>query len=313
MITDTFGLITVIVTCYNEEKFIAEAINSVLSQTAISTVREIVVVNDGSTDSSEQVIQKLASEHTKIKYYYQENMGLPSARNTGLNNSTGRYIAFLDGDDLWTETKIEKVVECIAGHPEVGLFYSDFFSYQNDSKKLIPNRIQKYQYNETNLLKKFLLKGGPIVPSSAVVKRECFDKVGLFDPAFRLAQDTDMWLRIAAAFSFQHINEPLVWKRELKKSLGSNTAEKAKYFKMAFDKIESLVPGLGWYRRQRDIVIDYKVGLYYYGKGDWKNARALVLQAINKKKTFLKCYVLLLATFIKPVTNIDILKLSKKG
>ncbi len=304
--------ISVIITCYNEENLIAEAIDSVLKQTALHEIKEIIVVNDGSTDSSEKVILQLASANSKLKYYHQQNQGLPSARNTGIRNASGNYIAFLDGDDLWTENKIENVLTYIRQFPDVGLFYSNFYSYRNDTKKLTPVKINKFQRDQPELLKNFLLKGGPIVPSTAVVKMDCFTSVGLFDPVFRLAQDTDMWLRIATRYNFQHINEILVWKREMKKSLGSNTVEKAKYFKMAFDKIERQVPGLEPYRKQRDISIEYKVALYHYGKGEWSKARSAITGALQKNKKLLKGYFLYLAIWVKQLLKIDILKLAKK-
>src|SRR5438067_2146009 len=100
---------SVVITCYNQEEFIGQAIDSALEQTNINLVKEIIVVDDGSKDNSKEEILKKAQKNSSIKFISQENKGVAFARNTGIQHSTGNYIAFLDGDDLWEETKIETV------------------------------------------------------------------------------------------------------------------------------------------------------------------------------------------------------------
>src|SRR2546423_15389797 len=100
---------SVIITCYNEERFISETIDSVLHQTRIDLINEIVVVDDGSKDNSREKVLKKVEENSKVKYIYQENKGLAGARNTAIRHTTGDYIAILDGDDLWMENKIKVI------------------------------------------------------------------------------------------------------------------------------------------------------------------------------------------------------------
>jgi glycosyltransferase involved in cell wall biosynthesis len=302
---------SVIITCYNEERFISATIDSVLHQTRIDLINQIVVVDDGSKDNSKEKVLKKVEENKRVKYIYQENKGLASARNTGLRNTTGDYIALLDGDDLWMENKIEIINDYIKKHPHVGLFYSNTYKYLYQKNKLLPLRVNKYRHDQENLLPTFLTKGGPIVPSSVIIKKECFETLGIFDENFRMAEDTDMWLRIATKYPFNHIEEYLVKKRTVENSLGSNTVENAKYYKMAFDKIESLMPALKPYRAKRDIVIHYKVGLYYYNIQKWKLARKEARMAIVKGKTLFKAYLLWIATLIKPFFKIDIIRFLK--
>jgi glycosyltransferase involved in cell wall biosynthesis len=301
-----------IITCYNEEKFISATIDSVLHQTRTDLINEIIVVDDGSKDNSKEQVLKKVEESNKVKYIYQENKGLAGARNTGIRHTTGDYIAILDGDDLWIENKIEIISHYIKEYPNVGLFYSNTYRYLYQKGKLLPLRVNKYHYDQVNLLPTFLAKGGPIVPSSAIIKKECFETLGLFDENFRMAEDTDMWLRIATKYPFHHIEEYLIKKRTVENSLGSNTVENAKYYKMALDKIEALVPGLKPYRRKRDILIHYKVGLYYYNINKWRLARKEAKVAIVKGKTLFKAYLLWIATLIKPFFKIDIIRFLKQ-
>jgi glycosyltransferase involved in cell wall biosynthesis len=303
---------SVIITCYNEERFISETIDSVLHQTRINLINEIVVVDDGSKDNSKEKVLKKVEENNKVKYIYQENKGLAGARNTAIRNTSGDYIAILDGDDLWMENKIETIDRYIKEHPNVGLFYSNAYKYLYQKEKLLPLRVNKYYCDQPNLLPIFLSKGGPIVPSSVIIKRECFETLGIFDERFRMAEDTDMWLRIATKYPFHHIEEYLVKKRGVENSLGSNTVENAKYYKMAFDKIETLVPELKPYRKKRDIIVHYKIGLYYYNINKWKLARKEAKMAIVKGKTLSKAYMLWIATLIKPFFKIDIIKFLKQ-
>ena len=303
---------SVIITCYNEERFISETIDSVLNQTRMDLINEIVVVDDGSKDNSKEKVLKKIEENNKVKYVYQENKGLAGARNTAIKYTTGDYVAILDGDDLWINNKIEILDRYVKSHPAVGLFYSNTYKYLYQKNKLVPLRVNKYYSNQANLLPTFLAKGGPIVPSSVVIKKECFETLGLFDENFRMAEDTDMWLRIATKYPFHHIEEYLVKKRTVENSLGSNTVENAKYYKMAFDKIEALVPELKPYRKKRDIIVHYKVGLYYYNINKWKLARKEAKMAILKRKTLFKAYILWTATLIKPFFKIDIIKFLKE-
>jgi glycosyltransferase involved in cell wall biosynthesis len=275
-------------------------------------INEIVVVDDGSKDNSKENVLKKIEENNKVKYIYQENKGLADARNTAIRNTTGDYIAILDGDDLWMENKIEIINQHIKEHPDVGLFYSNTYKYLYQKNKLLPLRVNKYHYDQLNLLPTFLAKGGPIVPSSVIIKKECLETLGFFDENFRMAEDTDMWLRIATKYPFHHIEEYLVKKRAVENSLGTNTVENAKYYKMAFDKIEALKPELKPYRKKRDILIHYKVGLYYYNINKWGLARKEAEMAIIKGKTHLKAYLLWIATLIKPFFKIDIIRFLKQ-
>jgi glycosyltransferase involved in cell wall biosynthesis len=303
---------SVIITCYNEERFIADTINSVLAQTSIHRIKEIVITDDGSRDNSKNVILGKAEENPMIKYIYQENKGLPSARNTAILQTSGEYIAILDGDDLWLPNKIEIIARYIAKYPFVGLFYSNSYRYFDATESLIPIRVNKYYHDTPDLVKRFLANGGPILPSTMVIKRECFNEVGLFDPQFRLGEDLDICLRIASKYPFHFIEDYLVKKRSVVNSLGSsNVPANIVSYKKAFDKLENLIPDLGPYRFKRETIFYYKEGLYYYEMRNWKASREKAVISFKRKKNYYKAYVLWIATYLKQLFNVDLIKLVK--
>jgi len=305
-------LISVVIPCYNKEPFINEALDSVLSQTYLKVIKEIIVVDDGSTDNSAFLIKEKTVLFPLIKYLYQSNAGVSAARNTGIVKAEGDYIAFLDADDLWQPDKIEKQYNALKQHPDVGLFYTDLFKYDYKKQTLTPVKVIAYKNNEAKLLFKFVANGAPVIPSTVLVKKDCFEKVGMFDEALQSGgEDIDMWLRIARHYSFQHINQCLIKKRELNGSLGADTFENAKGYKIALDKMQQLVPAIAPYRQKRDALIHYKVGLYFYKKGE--NSKAIKEASKSFKKDFklTKTYILWLAVIFKRFFGRDILRLIK--
>ncbi len=215
----------------------------------------------------------------------------------------------MDGDDLWEADKIKVQYGYLTRFPQVGLFYTDFYKFFYKENKLIPIKVIPYKHDESHLLFKFVAKGAPVIPSTAIVKKECFEKAGLFDISLKHGgEDIDMWLRIANSYSFQHISQFLIRKRELTGSLGADTFENAKGYKIALDKMQLAVPSIAPYRLKRDALIQYKVGLYFYKKGE--NGKAIIeaKQAIKKDITLGKAYVLWLAGVIKRAFGRDVLK-----
>ena len=99
--------ISVIITCYNEANYIRDCIISVFEQSEFEFIKEILVINDGSTDNTENILYDLSKKHRKLKIFNTQNNGLPSARNLGIKNSSGEYLAFLDADDYWLKDKIK--------------------------------------------------------------------------------------------------------------------------------------------------------------------------------------------------------------
>jgi glycosyltransferase involved in cell wall biosynthesis len=206
---------SVVIPTYNRANIISKALESVFAQSY--TNYEIIVVDDGSTDSTQQILKQYAGS---IKYYKQKNQGAASARNLGIEKSKGDYIAFLDSDDSWFPEKLKKVIDSIEIKPETGLFYSDFKRIDREGRLL-----------KKENCKHIVGKGYPrilfynfIGTSTVVVKRECFNKCGLFDEQLFRAQDWDMWIRISREFFIYHI--PVVLVEHMWDSKGSISSSK---------------------------------------------------------------------------------------
>jgi glycosyltransferase involved in cell wall biosynthesis len=187
---------SVIIPVYNRACVVARAVESVLSQTCQDF--EIVVVNDGSTDDTEGVLQPYRD---RIHYIRQSNRGSAAARNHGIQECRGQYIAFLDSDDRWYPEKLARIQEAILAHSDAGLLYSDYRSVTPKGRLV---RVERCRHVVGNAYGGLLLHCF-VLTSTVVCKRECFDTVGFFHEPLRRVQDWDMWIRIARKYSFVHV------------------------------------------------------------------------------------------------------------
>lgn len=196
--------VSVIVPTYNSAQYISEAIDSVFNQTYEDW--EIIVVDDGSTDNTKEVLRKYSS---KIGYFYQENKGPSSARNKGIKSAKGKYIAFLDADDMWMPEKLKLQMDVISKEPSIGLVSCD--GYIIDMDGVIQKQITKRRYlNKKKLLDDLLFRNVIGATPSLLVRKECFHVVGLFDETLAVGEDRDMWLRICRRYEFRNIGKPLI-------------------------------------------------------------------------------------------------------
>jgi glycosyltransferase involved in cell wall biosynthesis len=187
--------VTVIIPTFNRKEYLLEAVKSVLDQTYKNL--EIIIVDDGSTDGSKEAIKNLNND--KISYIWQKNSGLPSvARNTGIKQSKGDYIAFLDSDDLWVQEKLEFQIQLLLDNPKLLGISSNMlnFSFKENSKPYV-------QFDYTmNFCPTFfsLLKGNVVANSSVVIRKDVINHIGLLDEnkLIRGVEDYDYWLRILA-------------------------------------------------------------------------------------------------------------------
>ncbi|MGV8125151.1 MAG: glycosyltransferase family 2 protein [Candidatus Xenobiia bacterium LiM19] len=201
--------VSVIISTYNRAHLVTEAIDSVLQQSFKDF--EVIVVDDGSTDHTGEVLHERYKD--RIHYIYQENQGTP-ARNTGINISKGHYIAFLDSDDLWLPHKLEKQVSLIETLPErVGMIFCSMYVQEGSDGR---DTMVCYRYTHRgNILKSLLLSEAMASPSRVLIKKECLEKVGLFNESLKRSEDTELWIRISQYFDADFVEEPLVIKRHL--------------------------------------------------------------------------------------------------
>ncbi len=203
--------VSAVLPAYNAEDYIARAIDSVLNQTFPAF--EIIVVDDGSTDSTAEVIKGYGDN---VRYIYQDNSGASVARNTGVKAANGDWIAFLDGDDEWLEKHIELFTGVLAGHKNLRWAFGNFIecdcrteTRKVSLKKQIPDDLHCKPGKFESYLRCFA-QGYYAWTSAVIIKRSVFDKAGFFTAGMKRAQDTDMWLRIAYHYpEVAYVTEPV--------------------------------------------------------------------------------------------------------
>jgi glycosyltransferase involved in cell wall biosynthesis len=231
IMSDNLPLVSIILPTYNCAAFLSHSIGSILAQTYNSY--EIIVVDDGSTDNTKEVLYPFIQ---RIKYIrLEQNKGLPMARNIGISSAQGKYIAFIDADDLWLPEKLQTDIEYFETHPEVSMVYSKHINMDEKGNDLNGNT--KRQLPSGNIFTQLFSEQNFIITSSVVVRKEIFETTGLFDEQLFNCQDWDMWLRIAFHFQVAGIGKPLVKYRHNPHSLSKNRNNVLKYQKMVIDKI----------------------------------------------------------------------------
>jgi glycosyltransferase involved in cell wall biosynthesis len=200
--------VSVILPTYNRAHLIKRAIQSVLNQTYQNF--EIIVVDDGSTDNTEEeVVRNLNNK--KIRYIrHNENKGAASARNTGIKVARGEFIAFQDSDDEWSINKLERQMEVFKNAPlEVGVVYTGGWLIRDNERTHRPLFTTKQR--EGSIYKElFEWRITRLTTPATIVKKECFNRVGMFDERLSRFIDWDLWLRISKYYEFKYIAEPLV-------------------------------------------------------------------------------------------------------
>ncbi len=197
-------LISVIIPTYNRKNFLQIAVKSVLAQTYKNF--ELIIVDDGSTDETDKLIEKF--NDSRIKYIYQKNRGPAKARNTGIKLAKGDYIAFLDSDDRWKKEKLQIQFTEMENHPQYMLSHTEEIWYRN-GKILNPKKKHKKNHGDIFLQS---LKLCAISMSTVMVRKELFNKISLYDEKLEVCEDYDMWLRITANYPVLLINIPLTLK-----------------------------------------------------------------------------------------------------
>ncbi len=196
-------LVSVIIPTYNRAHLIKRSIKSVLNQTYQNL--EIIVVDDGSTDDTKEIIESF--NENRIKYIqHKQNKGAAAARNTGIKCSKADFIAFQDSDDEWLSEKLEKEIDAFGDSTvNVGVVYSGLWYIKNNEKKYVPHlQIAKKEGNVHNEL-----LAGNFVSGLTVIRKTCFEKVGLFNESLPSLEDWELYIRISKHFCFKFIDEPL--------------------------------------------------------------------------------------------------------
>lgn len=201
--------VSVVMGAYNAAPWIGEALESVLAQTYQDF--EIIVVDDGSTDATPEVVARFGEA---VTYVRTTNRGSASARNRGIREARGRYVALHDADDFWHSEKLESQMRYFEEDPEPAWCYTNAQYFDAESRRPLHTSDQFYGLPEGDVLRVLLLGNFMAVPS-VVLRRDVFDAVGYFDesPERRISEDWDFWLRVAARYPVRCVREPLTWVR----------------------------------------------------------------------------------------------------
>ena len=197
-------LVSVVIPTFNRWPLVAEAVNSVLAQSYRDC--EVIVVDDGSTDGTASQLAKLAS---RLKLFVTERRGVSAARNFGVSQSRGHYIAFLDSDDLWLRRKLERQTRFMDEHPEFHICQTDEI-WIRKGVRVNPRAI--HQKMSGDIFKRSL-ELCLVSPSAVMMTRALFDRTGGFDEAFPVCEDYDLWLRISAQHQVALVPDRLTIKR----------------------------------------------------------------------------------------------------
>jgi len=197
-------LISVILPTYNRANLLANSIQSVLTQTFHQL--ELLIIDDNSSDCTKKIVQKFQKKDERVIYIkINNNIGAAAARNVGINNSKGKFIAFQDSDDIWKKDKLQKQFQVFQAYPQTGVVYSRYKIFKNNKVLIRPK--------DSNLIQGkihiYLLQGN-FIPIHSLIRREILIKFKGFDESLPRFQDWDLWLKISKDYNFSFTRQILV-------------------------------------------------------------------------------------------------------
>jgi glycosyltransferase involved in cell wall biosynthesis len=254
-------LVSIIIPTYNYGHLVGQAVESALAQTYSQI--EVIVVDDGSTDNTAEQLRPYGS---RIRVISQANQGLSAARNTGIREARGEWVALLDSDDAFHPRKIERQLQAITAHPELALIGTSIFSTEPPDwatlKMDVPPTVEFFQLEE-------LVTRTCFAPSSALLRKDVLQKIDLFDTELRSVEDRDMWIRVGGHHAVGMIREPLTWYRQTPGSMSRNPERmelnEHKVLAKAFAMPE--LQGRWLLRRKAYALTDLTSGFLYFASG----------------------------------------------
>ena len=195
--------ISVIIPTYNRKEMLKRAIQSVLIQSY--TPYEIIVIDDGSDDGTKEWLK---DNFPNVKYIYQMNSGVSSARNKGIKFARGDWIALLDSDDEWLPSKLKDQANEIESNPAAKFLHTNEIWIRNGVRV---NQMKKHKKYGGYIFEK-CLDMCRISPSSVLIKKDIFDEIGMFDETLKVCEDYDLWLRFASKYPVHFLDQPLIKK-----------------------------------------------------------------------------------------------------
>ncbi len=287
--------VSIIIPTYNMAKYLPQAIDSIFAQTYENY--EVIVIDDGSTDNTKQILNKYKD---KIKYIYQKNKGLACARNLGVKNSKGTYIALLDADDAWLPNKLSEEVPILDNNLQIGLVHTNAIEIDEEGNT-IGLSTQSPRLKTKNMALNLLLRKEHILCLTVLFRKDCLKYVGMFDEKLTWlgVEDRDLWVRIAQHFRIEYINKPLALHRIRSDAMSRNLENmmKARYY--IVDKYCPKSLGMKVMRKRMLSAIHFEVadGLSWRGK-----PRRSLIQYWKALK-FYPFNIIIYINFVKAITK----------
>jgi glycosyltransferase involved in cell wall biosynthesis len=301
-------VVSVVIPVYNMDRFIKDAIGSVLSQTY--TAFELIIIDDGSTDGTRDIINSIKDK--RVRYYYQSNSGLPAkARNKGIGLSRGKHIALLDHDDIWMPEKLEKQVAILEMAPKIAIIATNAFLIHENTKTktTLVKGMRTGYFNDDNFF-----PGSKVIQSSVLIKRPVYDETGGFkeSPDMKALEDYDLWLRVYSRYPCYYINEPLVYYRRY---ASSTSGTELQIFERSLYHYTEYFKSYGFSKRVNNIRLSeilYGLSRVQFLKEilGWKKN---LLRAYLARKTLMGLLRLMFFTMLPRQCVIKIYKLAKNG
>ena len=269
--------VSVIIPTHNHARFVTQAVDSALAQTCAAL--EVIVVDDGSVDDTRT---RLARYGAQLRCIHQARLGVSAARNTGIRAAQGDCFVFLDADDRLAPDHLARQLPLLAARPECGLVYSGF-QYIDESGLCIQGAVRPNR--QGHLLKDLLRRRFFFPPGAAVVRRDCLERVGLFDESCPAAADTDLWIRIArAGYAFGYVDRPLFHYRVVGGSMSSRNAAQARDEFIRLDKFfadPDLADDIKLLKAEAYSVLYYEFAAKYFHAGDVEQGRDHIRAALS--------------------------------
>ncbi|MEO8649949.1 MAG: glycosyltransferase [Acidobacteriota bacterium] len=273
----TQPVVSVVIPVFNAERYVAEAIQSVLYQTMREI--ELLIIDDGSTDNSAQVIEHVIGENTDrpIAFITRENRGVSRTLNEGLKRAKGRYFAYLGADDIWSRKRLELQVTELE-RTGFGAAYSDCWVMDSDGKILSRYGMQ-YNYKGGLIYEDLVwLRFAPASPTG-LFRREAIINAGAFNEEHE-AEDHDAWIRLARKYPIAYIDQPLAFYRVHQSSLSSDLGHAYRYSVQVFESTLKNDPDLLKYRKKMASIIEADQAGAYYEKLRLSEARRFAFRAL---------------------------------
>ena len=265
--------ISVIIPTYNRRNTLPRAVESVLNQTYKPI--EIIVVDDGSTDGTKEMFSEM---YPLVRYIYQANSGVSSARNKGINSASGDWIALLDSDDEWLPDKLDRQVKLLQDNAEIRFCHTNEIWIRNNVRINQKKKHQKYGGNIFNKC----LDICRISPSSSLFHTSVIKDVGLFDESLDVCEDYDLWLRITAKYPVLFLDQPLI------KKFGGHSDQLSRVFggieQYRIRSLEKILTSKSLSGSQFEAAKDMLIHkLQIYAKGLKKRDKNTELHSVEKK------------------------------